>query len=155
MTGMTRRTFVQAIAMGTALPAFAADKEGEGKLRTSGARRRHARRELESVGARCIVDPATERVKEVSLNGNTRVRDEDLRHAAEFSRLTDLSLEGTRIGDAGMKHLTGLKRLEWLNLYRTQVGDVGVRHLSQITSLQHLPIGRTRVTDSGLKAVVG
>lgn len=153
MMGMTRRTFVQAVAMGAAMPAMAADKVGNPQRQTSGVRRRHARRALEALGARCIVDPETERVTEISLNDNARVRDEDLRHAAHFSRLTDLSLEGTKIGDAGMKHLTELKRLEWLNLYRTQVGDEGVGHLSRIESLQHLPIGRTRVTDAGLKAV--
>ena len=87
----------------------------------------------------------------VEVNANrTPITDEDLEAIADFTRLTDLSLEGTRIGDAGLVHLRKLQKLEWLNLYRCPIGDAGLRELKGLGNLRHLPIGESKVTDAGL-----
>ena len=87
----------------------------------------------------------------VEVNANrTKITDQDLALLADFTQMTDLSLEKTTIGDAGIAHLGNLRRLEWLNLFQTRISDNSLQLLARIGSLQHLPIGETNVTDAGL-----
>jgi hypothetical protein len=105
---------------------------------------------LRDLGVQVFTHPRTRRVVEINANQNTRLENDHLRWIANFTELTDLSLEATQITDQGIAHLAKLRKLEWLNLYRTKVGDESLRVLSEMKSLRHLPIGETRVTDQGL-----
>ena len=72
-----------------------------------------------------------------------------------FTRLTDLSLDGTSIADADLANLAGLNRLRSLDLSDTQIRDGALRHLAGLSNLQKLDLAGTRITNAGLDQLTG
>lgn len=75
---------------------------------------------------------------------------DELRHLAEFRRLTGLALNRTDITDAGLVHVGRLRNLRVLFLDRTPITDAGLSHLRGLNRLVFLSLDGTKITDKGL-----
>lgn len=78
--------------------------------------------------------------------------DDGLKTLGTLTQLRELNLEGcTRITDGGLRHLTGLTRLRSLSLHHCGVSDAGVAHLAGLTALEEITLdGNRAITDRGV-----
>jgi hypothetical protein len=108
---------------------------------------------LKKVGATVIHqnnDPKKP-VRSIYLPGE-KVKDEDLKQLAAFSKLEVLKLDAAKnITDAGLKEVAALTTVKDLGLGSTQVTDAGLKHLSRLKDLKNLNLNFTKVTDAGMK----
>jgi hypothetical protein len=99
-----------------------------------------------------------DRLRNLQLEGCTRVTDAGLAPVSALGNLHLLMLEGCpEITDGGLAHLRGLGRLSWLSLARCdRITDNGLAHLRSLVSLQVLLLdGCHRITDRGLAHLHG
>ena len=82
-------------------------------------------------------------VIEVHFGWNEKVRDDDLRHLKQFTKLHSLSLEATNISDVGLQHIRGLRDLKRLNLAATNCTDVSMGLIAGFTTLESLNVELT------------
>lgn len=87
----------------------------------------------------------------ISLDYNSQITDEGVRHIAELELLQQLFLSYSRITDEGMAFLQKSSTLERLWLEGTAVTDTGVEALKNMPSIQRVGLAKTRVTDAGLE----
>jgi internalin A len=88
---------------------------------------------------------------ELDLGG---VGDQGLQPLCALTELKQLNLEGnSRVTDAGLAHLSGLTKLVELNLDATSVTNAGLVHLQVMKDLRNLSVERTQVTASGARAL--
>jgi hypothetical protein len=91
-------------------------------------------------------------LRSLSLQGNARLHDIDLRYIEGLTQLQELSLSGCwEITNAGLVHLEKLKQLQQLDLRGTEISDGAVNSLKSLTNLKQLRIGNTQVTDDGMR----
>jgi Leucine-rich repeat (LRR) protein len=77
-----------------------------------------------------------------------------VKHLAELTNLTDLSVSPngvTKFGDASLKHLKGLTKLEALNVNSNQITDAGLAEMAELKSLRSVNFAFTHVTGTGFK----
>ena len=87
----------------------------------------------------------------ISLDYNSQITDEGIRHIAELDSLSDLFLSYSRITDEGLGLLQQSSTLERLWLEGTAVTDTGIETFKNMPSLQRVGLAKTRVTDAGLE----
>lgn len=80
----------------------------------------------------------------------TSISDRDLRHAGNWTQLSELDLSGCSITDAGASALSACWRLENLWLDKTGVGDESMQTIAKMERLTVLSLRETKVTDAGL-----
>jgi hypothetical protein len=88
-------------------------------------------------------------LSELSLD-NTQVSDRGVLQLVGLSNLRKVSLANTRIRDEGLTSMGKLIHLVELVLTGTQVGDEGLLQLEGLKSLKRLYLGDTRVSNAGL-----
>lgn len=114
------------------------------------AREKAAIEAIERLGGHVFRDVRSGQAVEIKLEGVAKLNDGALAQVAEFSALTDLSLERSPVSGEDLRPLANLNCLEWLNLWKSGIDDAGLAHLAGLHTLQQLPVGGTRITDDGL-----
>ena len=85
----------------------------------------------------------------LALNGNQKVKDEDLARFKNVKPRLRLGLSDTNITDAGLEHLRGLN-IGGITLRNTRVTDKGLEALATLTDPDVLALSKTEVSDKGL-----
>lgn len=98
------------------------------------------------------------RVVDVSLDG-TQATDSDLRHLEKLPALKRLDLEYTSVGDSGLRYIADrFPKLSRLDIQSTNVSSVGLQSLASMTHLQtlllvELDLTFTKITDEGRRKI--
>lgn len=82
---------------------------------------------------------------------NTRVVDDDMKHLARMTRLSEVVLAGCNVGDAGIAVLAqSCWRLKKIDLEATAITDAGLPALYGLRRLSELNVRHTQVTTEGV-----
>lgn len=90
----------------------------------------------------------------IDLQGNDKVRDEDLALLVHFPYLYKLNLvNAENITNDGMKHVAKVPRLKELLIAGTSISDDGIKHLQNMEAFEHVCMDNTKVTDGAMQYI--